>query len=274
MRTRGRAGLLFAGGLVVAGCASSVASTDGDPQSTLSEESAYVTGIGAKVGGDYVSKTGAYPTLSLNAKAQTYSWDTGVRCITTPCPSGEAGSWALYRDYSAHYYLRLHSSTKTVRWFHVVLNKKGTITELDGIWGEAANFVPKPETDPCSVVRCAAGTTCQTVKGAAACVPNPVVGCAAMLCVTGSYCAEDANGQGSCIAYPTCATTKCGGGNYCADRAIVCIKSPCAPTAPSCEACPASGTTINCMPGPGTRPAACGAVASLTANCPGVTVAF
>lgn len=233
-----------------AGCAADT-SSDGDSDSSVAEESssAYTSGIGLKLGGDYVSAdTLSYPRLSLDAKKQTYAWDTGIRCVRAPCPSFETGRWSAYRSISTgRYYVGLVSTARKRHWFSVDFASDGAVKGLVGVWGTTEKFVP---------ARVA------------------VVGCEAMLCAEGSFCAEDDAGQGSCLAYPTCKTAKCAAGSYCADRPIMCFTTPCAPTAPSCEACPAPGTTINCMPGPGSRPPACAAHESVTATCPGVTIAF
>src|SRR5262249_14250163 len=105
-----------------------------------------------------------------------------------------------------------------------------------------------PDAGPCALARCTAGTHCDDTSGKAVCVKDPV----------------------------TCATTKCAGGDSCVDRPIVCITAPCDATAPSCEACPAPGTYIDCMPGPGVPKPLCTdqARASITANCPGVDFVF
>jgi hypothetical protein len=280
MQIKWIAGVLFAGvlGTAAVGCAVDSQGADEDTQSSVSEESsqAYTSGVGAKLGGNYVSAdTLHYPTLSLDAKAQTYVWDSGIRCVRAPCPSGDSGRWAAYRAVpSQNIYVNLVSTTRKSRWFKVDFDGNREIKGLVGVWGTPEKFVPARVADPCATVRCAVGTHCEAVGNQASCVPDAVAGCEAMLCIEGSYCVEDSRGQGSCIQYPTCKTTKCAGGQYCADRPIVCITSPCAPTAPSCESCPRSGTFFNCMPGPGTRALECAAHESITANCPGVTFAF
>jgi hypothetical protein len=143
MVTHSAAGVLFVVVFGVAGCASSEGTSDDNPESTLSEESAYKTGVGAKLGGEYVSKSRLYPTLSLNAKDQTYKWDNGLRCIRMPCPSGEAGKWKIYKGFGGHYYAHLLSAAKESHWFRVRLTKASVVTELDGVWGETTDFVPR-----------------------------------------------------------------------------------------------------------------------------------
>lgn len=277
MRIEWVAGLVLAGAFAVVGCSGAVETTQQeDSQGDVSEE-AYGSGIGKKLGGDYVAKAAAYPTLSLDAAKQTYVWDTGIRCVRAPCPSGETGRWALYKaSYGNRYYAGLTPSggAGTKRWFRVSFDAKGAVSELDGVWGETQVFVPRAKTSACAAVLCAPGTTCQESGGQAKCVPDVVAGCAAMLCAPDTFCVEDARGQGSCKPYATCRATKCGGGNFCADRPIQCFAAPCPPTAPSCEACPPAGN-IDCMPSvPKERQALCSAHESISANCPGVTFTF
>lgn len=237
--------VLFIGALST-GCAVHTQGDDEESPSAITEDAITKSD---KLVGDYVSADGAaYPKLTLAAGPRTYVWDTGIRCITTPCPSGETGKWQLYRGVpSGRTYLALTSSVGKQHWFQVDFDGTGATKGLVGIWGETTKFVPfRKAVTGCEVIRCSAG----------------------------HFCAEDAKGQGSCIAYPTCATTKCGGGNYCVDAPIVCVKAPCAPTAPSCTTCPKPGTWINCMPGPSGTDPRCAAKASIEANCPDVGFAY
>jgi len=56
----------------------------------------------------------------------------------------------------------------------------------------------EPPTDPCALVRCAAGTQCVVTDGNAACVEEPETdGCALILCAPGTTC-ELIDGEGTC----------------------------------------------------------------------------
>ena len=56
----------------------------------------------------------------------------------------------------------------------------------------------EPPTDPCALVRCAAGTQCVVTDGSAACVEEPETdGCALILCAPGTTC-EVIDGEGTC----------------------------------------------------------------------------
>jgi hypothetical protein len=246
MRIQRIAGLLFAGAVAIAGCAANT-DVEEDTQTGVAEEAYHTSALGKKLVGDYVAENGTLPTLRLDGD-QSYAWDTGIRCVRAPCPSGEGGKWNLYKAYNANrYYVGLFSTEGNERWFRVRLTN-GEVRELDGVWGEKQDFVPARKTDPCAVVRCGYGTTCQVIDGRAQCVEP--ASCAAMLCGPGTYCVEE-NGQGRCEPYPTCATTSLlcvDPGKKCVDTPIVCVRAPCPPTAPSCGyVCPADGT-INCMP--------------------------
>lgn len=252
MRSTSIAGLFFVGALAMAGCAINSQTDQGDEKTSVTEEAVTGSEMYKMLVGDYVSASGeAYPTLNLasSAYARTYTWDTGIRCITTPCPSGETGRWTLYRSlYTGKYYVQLRSTVGKIHWFGVDLDSLGAIKGLPGVWGETAFFVPKH-------------------------VSEPVVGCAAMLCAEGTVCHEDATGAGSCIAVPTCKDKVCAAGEYCAEVPVECIKAPCPPM-PTCFACPKPGT-INCMPivDPAVAPL-CKAAGAIQASCPGVEFVY
>ncbi len=66
-------------------------------------------------------------------------------------------------------------------------------------------------SDPCALVRCAAGTSCVTEHGRASCEPDAPSSCAAVSCLTGSTC-EVVNGLAVCTPNePTPSGPFCGG---------------------------------------------------------------
>lgn len=231
--------------LATAACATQTDDSDQDERASSTQENLGASATAKKLQGDWVNKDGAYPRLTLNANG-TYTRDTGVRCITTPCPSGDSGNWHLYRSLLGTYFVEL-SAAGVDDWYRVKMTSNEP-SGLDGVWGTTGHFVKPPPPNPCMTVKCTAMTTCQVEDGKASCVPN----------------------------YPTCASVRCAAPRVCKDNPIVCVKAPCPPTAPSCEfVCPADGW-INCMPGPGTRPAACSGEYHtwIQANCPGVGFAY
>jgi hypothetical protein len=82
---------------------------------------------------------------------------------------------------------------------------------------------PAPEDDPCARVRCAAGTECVVVDGAARCQETDVNPCAAVSCLVGNTC-EVVDGEPVCTPIepsgPACggfAGLPCAGGGTCVD---------------------------------------------------------
>lgn len=92
---------------------------------------------------------------------------------------------------------------------------------------------PVPECVPvkgpgCAATLCAQGTNCvEDENGNAECVP--VTGCAAMLCGPYDICVEDAAGNGTCKLADPCMAMKCAAGTICTSTGIAkaaCIKPP------------------------------------------------
>jgi hypothetical protein len=82
---------------------------------------------------------------------------------------------------------------------------------------------PGPENDPCARVRCAAGTECVVVDGAARCQETDVNPCAAVSCLVGTTC-EVVDGEPVCTPIepsgPFCggfAGIQCAGAGMCVD---------------------------------------------------------
>jgi hypothetical protein len=210
MRTRSFAFLLVT--FALAGCAAQsgqdVEETD-TPESVLADEAALSTAGKALVGGYEPSDAALYPRFELRSDG-TYSWDTGIRCITTPCPSGDAGRWQLYRGSAGAQYVYTVSrpaprTAPIERWFRV---RASSPIQLVGVFGTKGSF-----------------TKDEPVR----------VGCEAIRCAQGFFC--DASGPtAQCLPYDTCATRApvCSVSTHCEDLEIDCIKAPCAPTAPAC----------------------------------------
>ncbi|MBL8611534.1 MAG: hypothetical protein JNL38_29585 [Myxococcales bacterium] len=235
--------------LALAACATQTDGADdgNDERTQATEEALSTSALAKKLVGAYDTQDSKYPTLDL-AQGGTYSRDTGIRCITTPCPSGDTGTWRIYRSLFGNAFVRLVATNGQDDWYQVKLGSGGDVAQLRGVFGTKGTFVPAVKYNPCMAVKCTALTTCQVVNGGAQCVPN----------------------------YPTCATTLCAAPKVCKDRPIVCVMAPCAPTAPSCEyVCPADGW-INCMPGPGPKNPACSGEyhTFIKDNCPGVGFAY
>lgn len=193
--------VLFAS-LVFTGCAAQ--SSNGPEDEFVASEAKEALSAkdlyNALVGG-YTSKDTVYPRFTLNAD-RTFDLDTGIRCITTPCPSGETGTWTLY-VYRGNYYLNLASKTSS-RWFWVSSFKSATLVNLDDrtVWTKT----PVVADPGCAAMLCAAGTICVEEGGKAQCI----TACATVKCTSSTYC-DASSGSAKCVAYkcPTAKTINC-----------------------------------------------------------------
>ncbi|MBI3071443.1 MAG: hypothetical protein HYY84_04870 [Deltaproteobacteria bacterium] len=140
-----------------------------------------------------------------------------------------------------------------------------------------------PNATSCSQVRCAAGTYCNIVSGAAFCTPYDTCASATFVCIAGSHCedrivacpagsycpptqvecvanpnpcasvrcaaltyCDGTNGVAVCRPYLTCATVRCASGYRCEDKLQVCFPGQyCAPTSPACVATTTPPPTFN-----------------------------
>ncbi len=73
----------------LSGCASPPAGGDASAVSEIADPS-----LSQALVGEYRPADGGFPRLTL-ADNGTYVYDTGIRCISAPCPSGDAGTWRL-----------------------------------------------------------------------------------------------------------------------------------------------------------------------------------
>lgn len=181
----------------------------------------------ALVGG-YTSKDTVYPTFTLNAD-RSFELDTGIRCITTPCPSGETGSWTLY-TYKGRYYLNLASKTSS-RWFWVSSFKTPLLVNVDDKTRWTKVVVEEPTGAGCAATLCAIGTTCVEEGGVAQCI----TACATVRCTAETYC-DASSGSAMCVKYacPTAKTINCmppvseASVKYCSGQLHEWIKTNCA----------------------------------------------
>jgi hypothetical protein len=160
---------LFLAASLLAGCAGAPAGAEADTGSSADD---------ALVSDDFVgtyrpADGRAFPVLALGADG-TYVFDTGIRCIQAPCPSGDVGTWRVTSPYS----IRLVSSdplaSEPQRLIEIV-SGGGAALSYEGADGETIEFarqVEEVETlDRCAAVRCAGGLRCEVVEGSARCVP-------------------------------------------------------------------------------------------------------
>ncbi len=119
---------------------SSDTATDTTENEAVSQEALSGSQVAKKLVGSWQGATSEYPRVELGAKGD-YTLDTGVRCITAPCPSGEQGEWGLYRGVSGRYYVALFADDGGSSWYKVTL-VSGKPTQLTGAFGTKGKLVP------------------------------------------------------------------------------------------------------------------------------------
>jgi hypothetical protein len=169
-----------------------------------------------------------YPRFQLNAD-YTYSWDTGIRCVTTPCPSGDVGTWALYvNGYGTHYINLVSKPAAQNRWYRVY---DGTPVVLKGAFGTTGTFTKQGTLNTtCAVVRCAAGFKCDDSTGTAQCVALPKD-----YCVSAADCklVDDYCGGCNCLPLatwampPSCTTPVSCFVAPCFNKTVSCVNNQC-----------------------------------------------
>lgn len=179
--------------LAFSGCAAQTADETSEEFVASEAEAISASTIYKALVGSYESTTGSAVSFEL-ASDRSFTLDTGIRCITTPCPSGEAGRWNLW-SYRGAIYLELDGKGTPSRWFRVSgtlsaptlvgVSEKGTWTKkvAEPTSGCAA-ILCAPDTfcqelpegpqciTKCATVRCDADTHCDASSGAPLCVPN------------------------------------------------------------------------------------------------------
>jgi hypothetical protein len=130
--------LFLVGSVALSGCTADTAESEDASQIEMTTQALHGSSIGPQLVGAWKDSDGAFPTLDLQADG-SYALDTGIRCITTPCPSGESGVWFLYRA-GAQYYVSLLSDAAHVSWYRVRL-VDGAPTSLVGAFGTSGSFL-------------------------------------------------------------------------------------------------------------------------------------
>lgn len=178
-------------------CSAPAASQDaGDDEVASSSEEALGSFLTRDLPGHYAAAPAA--ALDLH-EGGSFELDTGIRCVTTPCPSGYEGTWSAFLNpFTFRRFVRLTSVEGQVSWYRV--RRTAGEMHLDGLNVPSFEFVRslEPETDACAAVRCRPGTTCQVqFDGAPACVSAP--GVCNLACVRHKSCELDAVGKASCV---------------------------------------------------------------------------
>jgi hypothetical protein len=132
--------LFLAGAVALSGCAADTGESDDASRAGMTAEALHGSSVGPQLVGAWQDDVDAFPTLELNSDG-SYALDTGIRCITTPCPSGESGTWFLFRA-GAQVYVSLLSDADGVSWYRVRL-EHGAPQSLVGILGTTGTFLKK-----------------------------------------------------------------------------------------------------------------------------------
>jgi hypothetical protein len=133
------------------GCAAQSNSEGDDQESLVASSDNSLSAYGEQLVGSYKGDA-LYPRFQLNADS-TYNWDTGIRCITTPCPSGDSGNFSIWRDAFDRRYVRLLSNDwRVTRWFRVSSLKPVTLVGAFGTTGTYKKEVPVVTGPACAQV--------------------------------------------------------------------------------------------------------------------------
>jgi hypothetical protein len=217
--------LLIGASFTFVGCAAQTSESE-EGLTATTEDALSATAKGFV--GAYRSQDRAiYPRFELSAD-HTYSWDTGIRCTSAPCPSGDAGSWQLYNGRSGAKYVKLTASAGAEeRWFRKTNASPFTIAGVFGTEGVFTKATAAPQLH-CPTIRCMQGTYCDENEGNARCVPVQTCATTSLLCIDpAQHCVDTAAGPicGSSSPNGTCATTSL----LCIDPAQHCVDTAAGP---------------------------------------------
>jgi hypothetical protein len=214
---------IFLAAALLAGCAGAPA---GD-ESVASVADAIVS---SELAGTYRPADGSqFPFLTL-ADDGTYVYDTGIRCIMAPCPSGDSGTWRRGPGATIRLVAETPEALEPRRSVQIVSSEEPVALRFvgpDGATLELSKEVAAVEApNKCAVVRCGGGARCEVVEGQARCVADDRAAeeankCAVVRCGGGARC-EVVEGQARCVAEEPaaeevnkCAVVRCGGGARC-----------------------------------------------------------
>lgn len=202
------------------GCAVPTSSERDDDVATMQSEDA-LSAFGKLLVGNWKADT-TYPRFTL-AKDGTYSWDSGIRCVKAPCPSGDVGRFHLYVGaWTGTRYVNLRSNDGAhSRWLRV-----DSLARLSGAFGTTGSYTRDtgkvvPVDPGCtSYTDCAGGEQCL----AGVCTARPV--CVQIPVSEGRYLAKNfaagqwaeanawaeatAAGSGHSLSLATCAEVATG----------------------------------------------------------------
>jgi hypothetical protein len=226
MFTRHASIALVASFLAFAGCTAQAYHDDQEDPSTFTASESALSSYGRQLVGDYKSDA-VYPRFSL-LEDGTYTFDTGIRCVRAPCPSGDSGNFSIWRDHGGRRYVRLLASDHSVkRWLLVESLKPVTLVGFAGITG---TFRMMGAAGGCTTyTECGEGEQCI----ANVCTPRPV--CATVLTTDGVFHAKNFNAGSFADADAWASTTAAGAGHSltlatCTETKVACPE----PAVPTC----------------------------------------
>lgn len=221
---------VFAASLLV-GCAAQ-SSPDSEDEVTSMQAEGALSAYGKQLVGDYKAADAVYPRFSL-AKDGTYVWDSGIRCVKAPCPSGDAGRFQIYVGaFSGTRYVNLRSNDgKVERWLRVASLVPTKLVGAFGTTGSYVRNVAKPTPGCASYTDCNQGEQCLagTCTARPLCVQIPVATdrylaknfAAGSWAEASAWAEKTAAGAGHSISLATC--TEVAAGLACtADYAPLC----------------------------------------------------
>jgi hypothetical protein len=130
------------GALALGGCAADTSDLADSPEKgevATAAEALSTSTVAKQLVGTWHDSKGTYPLFELKADS-SYTYNTGIVCITTPCPSGDTGSWFLLRS-GSYYDLALVSTAGNVRWYAVGFDAQPAVARLTGEFGTQGAFV-------------------------------------------------------------------------------------------------------------------------------------
>jgi hypothetical protein len=127
-------------GALALGCVAGTTAPSEEGPVGMTTEALSGSNVGQQIVGTWHDSTNAFPTLDLKSDG-SYTYNTGIVCITTPCPSGDTGDWLLLRSGSL-YYVATVSTDDDVRWYRVGFDGQ-TPGHLYGTFGTTGTLVKK-----------------------------------------------------------------------------------------------------------------------------------
>lgn len=169
-------------GSTLGGCAADTSAADADDEE-VEETADELSAAGKKLIGTYVDDSGAFKTIVLTAvkvgQANRFSADvdTGIRCITTPCPSAEHIEGTFTAGPKT---ITFRSTTASASSKHLLGQYKYLVqgSKFSIFRKGFAQSLAKQAVDPCEGLdqsACLANSACQAKWGPSACTADGLI---------------------------------------------------------------------------------------------------